>query len=388
MMKRLHAFVCGNVVFAFKKARMASVFDFLLQEKITTIFEDTSGDEGMICVLLRDAAKLSECSDCRLIRVRGLRTLAGALVSHRGVVAGAVVGLLLLTLSTMTVWRVDVRGNKTLLDEEIIVALQEAGLSVGDFIPTADFSAVKTRVLKMHPEIGWLSISSHGTTISVEIRESVAVENLPEVTELCNLVAYEDGIIESVNATAGRAVVRRGMSVRAGELLISGIYRTATGLRAVRAEGEVRARVVREVTVTEPMCTLEKRAGEAICVGLTLNFFGKTVKLFEKTSNLSNKYDIINKNTQWRLPGGAALPMFAVATFYTPYVEQILPRDESATVSAAYQRLREEITRETAGAVILQEEYQEAWTEDGFCVTCRLECVVDIANPSAYGVEE
>lgn len=387
-MKKIYGFLRGYTCFSFSTARAANVLDYLLEKGIGTLSFEASGEDGRLTVLSRDADRLAACAECKKTGKHGLFVLLSALLRRPGLMIGGGLAILLLTLSSLTVWQVEINGNELLSAEEITCALEGAGLSVGDFIPRADLAAVKTRVLQEKPEIGWISLYIRGTTVAVEVRESTRAEIPSNATELCNLIAREDGIIEAVNATAGRAVVRTGMSVQAGELLVSGIYRTATGLRAVRAEGEVYARVNREISVSEPFLVVEKDEKKAERCGLSVEFFGRVIKVFEKTSKSEEKYDIINKRVQWHLPWGIPLPIFTLTTERSAYDEVAYVRDREATSAAAYARLRAEMEIAAEGAVILKEDMQEEWTEEGLRLVCRYTCVANIADLSVYDVEE
>ena len=387
-MRKIYGFFCGTTRFSFPPERASSVLSFLLSRGIGTLTFDAAGEEGRLLVLSRDAETVNSCADCKRVEDMGLWRLIRSFFLRPGLVVGVFLGILLLILSSLTVWRIEVSGNTELSADEITHALSRAGLSVGDFIPRADLPAVKTRVLQANPEIGWIGLYIRGTTVAVEVRESARVGETHLVNEFRNLIAREDGIIETVSAKAGRAVVRSGMSVKAGELLISGIYRTAGGLRTVPAEGEVLARVNRVIAVTEPRVVTKKEEGEPRTWGLSVDFFGKEIKLFQKTSKKEEKYDIISERVQWQLPGGIVLPIYTQRTVCLPYEEASWVRDEGEISAAAYARLREEIASATAGAVVIGESIEEEWTEEGLRLVCRYTCVADIADPSAYDVEK
>lgn len=386
-MRRLYYFLFGWYRLAFPAERRAMILDFFLQNDIGMLFCECR-EEGTLGILRSDLGRLPPELGCRVVSEHGLPSLLLRLLRRPGLITGGIVGLVLFVLFSMTVWRIEVRGNERISTVEIEEGLFEAGLSVGDLTSRVDTAAVCTRFLAKNPSIAWIGIYLRGTTVSVEVREAEMVPDT-DVGDggLYNLVSSCDAVIETIRADAGRAVVARGTTVRQGDLLISGVYNTAMGLVGIAARGEVRGRVIRTFTVTQPFLVTEKVYSEGSTQEFSLNFFGKEIKLFKSAGKNGEEYDIIKRKEQLMLPGGLRLPITTVREVALPYESLEVRLDEEQAVRAAYRRMEGELTAHLADAEILREAYSGEFTDEGYVLTCEVECVIDIAAKLPYETE-
>jgi len=125
--------------------------------------------------------------------------------------------------ASMFVWDVRVTG----LDTRDAMALEEelAGMGVapGQWKTGIDEDGIGTALLIEHEEFAWIDVRIKGVVALVEV---VPADLAPEVYDEntpCNIIATKDALIESVIPLAGHAAVKAGDTVRAGDLLISGI---------------------------------------------------------------------------------------------------------------------------------------------------------------------
>ena len=383
-MKHFLRFLLGWYRLAFEPEKKAEILDFFLTNGLGMLY----CDDGEIGILRRDLHALPEELGCRILAECGLPHLLRRLLRRPGTVVGMLVGGMMFCLLSLTVWRVEVSGTDRLSAVEIEVALEKAGLSVGDLAIGVDTAAVRTRFLAENPEVAWIGIYLHGTTVSVEVREtqSSSVE-LGQTIGLCNLVSDFDAVVESVSADAGRAVVSRGETVRRGDLLISGIYNTATGLVGTSARGEVRGRIRTTVRVVQPLTVSEKLYSEGKTAEFSINFFGKEIKLFKSAGKSGEECDIIYRKERFILPGGLRLPISTSRCVALPYSVTEVALDEEQAVSAAYSRMVGELAARFSDAEVLRETFYGEFGDGVYVLTCEVECIVDIASPLAYEFE-
>ncbi|MBO7293702.1 MAG: sporulation protein YqfD, partial [Clostridia bacterium] len=156
---------------------------------------------------------------------------------------------------------------------------------------------------------------------------------------------------------------------------------------AVRAEGEVLARTVRHFTVLQPLSVGDRAFGEEQISALTLNFFGKDIKLFKKSGKSTEKYAIIKRKEQVVLFGEIALPIFVLREYRLPYTEELLTLTEEEAVRAAHLRIRGAMAAALTDAELLRKSFSGEWTDEGYLLTCTVECISDIAAPLTYETE-
>ena len=126
-------------------------------------------------------------------------------------------------IAAQFVWEVRVTGleyreAKALKDE-----LSAMGIRPGVWKSGIDAEDAGIKVLVGHEEIAWIDIQVEGIVALVEV---VPAELAPEVVDENtpqNIIATKDAIVESITPLAGRAAVEVGDTVRAGDVLISGL---------------------------------------------------------------------------------------------------------------------------------------------------------------------
>lgn len=387
-MMNLYAFLLGMTEFSFPAEEKTRILDFFLTSGIGCRSFFVEGERGRFFLLRRDAGKLPPELGCEVLCEHGLPAALRAYGRHPGFVLGTVLGLLLLVLSSLTVWRVEVTGNDAVSSYEIEAALAEAGLSVGSFTPGVDTAAVRTRFLKSLPSVAWVGVYVRGTTVAVEVRERLPIPNEEVGGGLGNLVAGEDALVESIRVDCGRAVVSPGASVRQGELLISGLYGTPSGLVTARAEGEVRARVVHRHTVTQPLTFKEKVYEKERLASFSINFFGKTIKVCKIAGKSGEECDIINRKEQIVLFGSIRLPIYTVKEYRLSYAFEERQLSEEEAVRAAHRKMTALMTSDLAACELLRKRLFGEFTENGYLLLGETESIRDIAVLLPYTVGE
>ncbi len=386
-MNWLFHWIWGYVVFSFPKEKKTDVLNHFLEKGIGILALREEGEVSVLILRRGDAASLPKELELTLLREEGLLYRLRCFWRRPGLMAGCLAALLIFCLSSAVVWRIEVRGNSEKSATEIERTLSEAGLSVGAFIPSIDTAAVRARFLEADPGISFAGIYRRGTTVTVEVREAMLTPGGEEDEGLYNLVAAEDAVIESITPVHGRAGVVPGMTVKKGDLLISGIYETAGGLVGITAEGEVKGRVIRTVTVLQPMREVNRVYGEEKRASLILDFFGKQIKLFKSYGKSGEEYDIIRRKEQLILFDRIRLPISFVSEYVLPYAEEEAVLSEEEAVAAAFSRMKGELCAALSDAEVLREAFWGEFTAEGYRLVCEVECVVDIAMPLAYEVE-
>lgn len=387
-MSRLFHWLFGYTVFSFSREKKAAVLNWFLTQGIGILALRDDGEKCLLTLRQRDRASFPGELGLTHLREEGLLYRVRCFFRRPGLVAGCLTALVIFGLSSSVIWRIEVRGNTEKSATEIERTLASAGLSVGSFIPSMDATEVRARLLEADPGLSFAGIYRRGTTVTVEVRETEGTPPSSEAGGLCNLVAAEDAVIESITVKRGRAGVTPGTTVKVGDLLISGIYKTAGGLVGIAAEGEVRGRVMRTLTVVQPMKESHRVYGEEKRVGLTLNFFGKEIKLFKSCGKSGQEYDIIRRKEQLILFGGLRLPIAIVSECALPYTEEELVLTEEEAVMAAFSRMKGELCAAFSEAEVLRETFFGEFTEEGYRLTLEAECVVNIAVPLAYEAED
>lgn len=357
-------------------------------------------DDGGICFCCTVPVARRFLSACRaqgvnaeILAYRGLPRLLGQIAGRAGLAVGAALAVALMVLSGLFVWDVQVSGNVTLSEGDVIEELQKCGFGVGSYLPNLQVREVENRVLMASEGIGWISINMVGTVARVQVIEHIEGENVGETAptgkQAANLVALCDGQIEYLELYRGNAVVKVGQAVKAGELLVSGLYDSPTGgFRFTRAAGRVMARTERTVEVEIPLLYEEKVYEASFLQEVEVCFFNFSQKIFKNSRNSDILCDIIKYNTYLGRLGNNRLPVSLSRTEVRPYHWQEQTRTPEEALALCYEELAEELSTLSGEVQLLQKEIVTEVGESSVTLTCTLTCIENIAEVQEFEIVE
>ena len=278
---------------------------------------------------LAENAAYKSCCEIDMVRSRGGRRLLSAALKRLSAVIMAAVLFGIVLWSYFFVWEIDIKGNDSVSDGEILSVLAEAGVSCGKFWPAFSADSIRSIVLAEIPELSWITVNMHGAEAEVIAVERKAVPELVFEGEASDIVAEAGGFVTAVNALVGQAAVKRGDAIEPGELLISGAVESSYAPpRFVRAYGSVEAQINCEFTAAIPKYTEEKsRQGKktsryAVIIGNNrINFYSD--------SSISDSFcDKIISVWKLESEGLFSFPLCIVRETQINYYTDTVQRDE------------------------------------------------------------
>lgn len=186
----------------------------------------------------------------QVIGYNGLPFIFKEVKKRKMLVAGGVMFVAVLNLLLSYIWFVDIVGMKSVPAQQIKEVLYQEGLKPGRLKDGIDPKKIENQLLLSIPEIAWVSVTFTGTRTVVEIVE----KTMPKAMDKgpANIIAAKDGVITEIIALAGEKVVKKGDTVKKGDLLIKGVAydrktmsanQNAAEPQLIRANGIVTARV-------------------------------------------------------------------------------------------------------------------------------------------------
>lgn len=318
------------------------------------------------------------------VKIKSRTGLAESLSRYRGrwgLLIGGALSIALFLASQSVIWRIDVTGNERLDRQKIIEILAQNGMSVGDPISKINTDFVEQKVMINNGDVAWLSINLSGTVASVEIKEVIDTKIKEKETKPANLVAKYDAQIVSLEVYSGFLCVSEGEYVRAGQLLISGIYQSEKApIRYARANGNVMARVSQTFEVEIPLLQNVKVPTGDKKEQKTLIFFGKSIKLFANSGNLGSSCDIMNYEYVLNPFSFGELPVSLKVDAYYPYTVESREIDEREAMEKAYEELRKRIDEELPNATILKKSLYGEIVDGKYILKCDLVAICNIAQ--------
>ena len=291
--------------------------------------------------------------EIRPLRHTGIRALLSAAAKRQTLCVFAVVVPTALFLGSFFVWDYDITGNQTVPEERILRALAAQGVEPGSFGLSLDGEDIRNHVLLDIPELEWISVNVSGCRAHVQVRERTPPPEHIATDTPCNVVARRDGLVLSVEALDGKKAVLPGMSVTAGDLLITGTedLDTTGRTRLMSGRGSVKARTWHTLRTTVALSAVEKRFTGERRVNLSLLFGRRRIKFFSNQSltglEAGTKYDKITRRIVPEL-FGLPLPVSAVQECYRFYetAETVLSVEEARNRGEA--ALRDQLQTEVA----------------------------------------
>ncbi|MBR2381176.1 MAG: sporulation protein YqfD [Clostridia bacterium] len=331
---------------------------------------------------------------CRIWEIRAKTVSRGGLpqmiLRYRkrwGIAVGLVLSVLLFFALQSVVWRIDITGNERLSEERITESLLQNGLYVGGRISKLDTDYIEHRIMINDDDIAWISIKIVGTVARVEVKEVIDTEIIEEGSKPANLVSRFDAQIVSLEVLSGFINVKEGDFVRAGELLVSGIYESEKApIRYSRASGKIFGRVTKEFVVEIPLVQEKKVLNGEKITKKTLNFFGKSIKFFINYRNLPTSYDIINYIYVLNPFSLGELPISLSVDEYYGYEMVEAEISEEEAINQAYELLRARIDEVLPEAQILKKSLQGEIVDGKYVLKCTVTAICDIAKQVEFEV--
>ena len=317
--------------------------------------------------------------ELRLIAAKGGKNITASMKRRLALCIGIGVCIVLLAVSSLFVWRIDISGNDTISDGVILRALSECGVDNGAFWPALSSDEVRSDMLMKLPDIAWLSVNVHNSCAEVVIHERIAKPDIVNEAEYADVIAAKSGYITKLSVLEGKALVSVGDTVSKGDTLISGTMDSGTAdERQVHAMGTVQARTWYELNAQTPMYESVKTEKGHSKTSLSLVFGKNLIKFSTDSRNNSASCAKINKLRYAALGEAFTLPVGIIKQETTEFTLQKQRIDENAATQRLKQNLLSELKRRIGDGSVSQTSFSVSKTDELLTVTLRAECIENI----------
>lgn len=317
--------------------------------------------------------------ELRLIAARGGKNISRSMKRRLALCIGVGVCIVLLAISSLFVWRIDIIGNDTISDGVILRALSECGVCNGSFWPALSSDEVRSDMLMKLTDIAWLSVNVHNSCAEVVIHERIAKPDIVDESEYADVKAAKSGYITKLSVLEGKALVQVGDTVSKGDTLISGTMDSETADdRFVHAMGTVQARTWYEINAQTPLYESVKAEKGHTRTSLSLVFGKNLIKFSTDSRNNSLSCAKINKLRYAALGEAFMLPVGIIKQESTEFALHKRRIDENAAIERLKQNLLAELKRRIGDGSVSQTSFSVSKTEELLTVTLRAECIENI----------
>ena len=200
-----------------------------------------------------------------------------------GFLIGLVIFFFFLQVMSGYIWIIEVKGNKTVSESQIVSACNEIGIKEGIKKNKISAKADAQELLLKLDKLAWGSLNIEGCRLTVNVTE--IVEKTEDNSVASNLKASEDGVITHIHVTSGNCLVKVGDIVSKGDILVSGIIENESGTKFVHSMGNIIAETETQIILEEKLSRQELIPTGKQKTKHVLNLFGVKIPLYMGREN-------------------------------------------------------------------------------------------------------
>ena len=305
-------------------------------------------------------------------------------------VGGLAAFFLLICLSSFYVWDISFEGNHRFTDETLLHFMATVPVQCGMRKSRISCIELEKRIRNAFPEISWVSAELTGTRLTIHLRENNRIlQARLEPESPCELTAGTDGTVTRIIVRNGKARVKVGDTVKAGDVLVSGElplyddFEALVKINKVHADAEVYAKTTRTVEWKCPETKeIRARTGKRRR-GIFFKFLDLEFCFLTPGLKKENTWELFMEEFQLKLSKNFYLPVYGgilTAEEYVPY-EKVLTEAEISESADRY--LNEYLQNFTEkGIQILGSDVRIERSESHWTIHGTLTVVEDIAKES------
>jgi similar to stage IV sporulation protein len=257
-----------------------------------------------------------------------------------GVLAGVIAAILMVFFLSNITMRINIYGNETMSDAEVLSVLGDAGIRIGSYLPNISLARVEREIVSNVEGVAWAGIKRSGPIVSVEISEMTKKPEITPTNMPCNVISAKNCQIVKINSVPmGMLVPMLYDTVKEGDILVSGVI---TGKLAntyyVHAMGDITGRYTERITFNESFTHRTVDYGSKF-TRRSLWLFGLKLPLAPAINEPENAE--VNEELSYFNLFNLSLPVGIVNTEIRPYTMT----EEELTPDAANTLLLEKVAR-------------------------------------------
>ncbi len=314
---------------------------------------------------------------------RGAPVIRQRLRRRKVLVACVLACLLTLGCSSLFIWDIEVVGNETVSDGEILRALEDCGVGIGAFWPSLSNELIRNEMILKIPEISWTSVNVSHSRAVVGVRERREKPEIIDNHAPVDVVARTTGIITKLDVRQGRPLVEVGDAVLEGETIVTGYVESSydkAGSRCVHAIANAEAATWYEMTAKAPVSEAQKvytgddwSSWSVILGDRRINIFGSSRKEGRTCDKITYEYP-------FSMEGVFAFPITIVRERCTEYTLAETAQSTEAVEAELQKTLTAALDSRLDGRGEVVSASFASVEKDGYIiVTLRAECREDIA---------
>ncbi len=294
---------------------------------------------------------------------------------------GSIIFILILWVLTSFVWLVEVEGNKRINSLDIIKALEQKGYGTGSLKAKLHLRDAEAYLINLYPDIIWVGIKFEGTRMVVQVAESVPKPENKDVNVPCNIIAKRDALITYIATHKGMPLVKKGDTVKKGELLVSGQMQLSPDdptIYYTPSKAIIRGKTNYSAKGTIPLQKLTKDYTDNVRKKYSLKVFNRIVPLYNQKVPFQH-FDRVITNNQLRVTKLFPLPFALEVEERVEYIPKTTEISEQDAKDELVAKLWGEMSSYLSESAVVQ--YREVFftkTENSVSATINIIVEEDI----------
>ena len=346
---------------------------------------------GFFLIRERDFLRIQKQLSPLVIKIgelSGLGVILRRLISAKGVIAALLLLAITFSFFGSVVWDVRVISDNTLINSSVSAKLRSLGFGVGTRWSEVDTSDIENKLLLSSDDISWISINRRGTVAYVEVIGKSRADTSTEEGAYTNVVASCDCVIEEITVSSGYAVVSVGDTVSEGDLLISGILPAEAGGGYCHADGVVKGRLSRALSVSVDRNEVKKELIGHDISEISLQIFDFSINIFKRYGNVAGSCDIIKDIEELIVFGKYKLPISLTKSYTAKYEEEVVCYTDAQIVGIATSRLNSLIKAELYSSEVVAIRSSGGFTDTGYTALANITFLSDVGKLSDFEIQE
>lgn len=311
------------------------------------------------------------------VRIEGKYGLPFFLYRHRKrkiFFAGFFFCALCMYLCSLFIWDIQIRGTTQYTEDEIKTYLDESGIRTGILKREIDCPDLEERIREDFEETAWVSCDIEGTLLTVHVKESIPTDEMGNKEKQVpnDIIASKDGIIDSIITRNGTPLVKKGMEVKKGDTLISGIiyyyndYDELLETSKISADGDVKARTLYRMEEQFPLSYYEKKYTEHIEKEYILQIGNYNLPKIEKSISYP-EFDTLTENKTLKIGKSFYLPITVQIKSYMEYEPLLVTLTEIEAKEKAQKKIDDYLNHLIEEGKTIQTKDFQITVKDGEC---------------------
>ncbi len=288
--------ISGRYLVCIKSGNYEKLINLLKNADIVLTNLSMEGDHFKLIIDEDKLEKLKAICDKQnvgyaVLKEMGVTLLLKRILKRKVFITCTILSLLFLYYSSLLLWNIKITDNDYIKRSEVLDVLEKCGVTSFVFKNSIVTDKITSEIYKTFGNVSFVSVDLKGSTLYVSIEDYKKKEKETEGLPYSDIFAIKDAEIFTVITAKGTPTVKKGIVVKAGDLLVRGeVVVNETTRQQSKAVGKVIGKCVYYLTYEEELEKEIRELTENEHTEYEIEFNRFSFKVF-KYKNLFENYE-------------------------------------------------------------------------------------------------